>query len=249
MTTRGRTIFITLIVAAFLIGLFIIPANGIHEPPTAPATPSASYPVKAELPPMEEEEAGVHAATACATNPGNPYGYCWYSGYRWPSNWICIDSSIPGHPLGAVATLFRAIDSRLKVSAYNGAGQCKAHGFPRNRYVTFIPFTAAERAASPGACGLYFAPSYGAYNLNNSITYNRPLIKIHVSGYQRTPCGGGLEWRDVFAHELGHGYGLSHNQPRSTSILRQGHVLDAYDKYHIKMISGFYPTVTRKQIP
>jgi hypothetical protein len=31
--------------------------------------------------------------------------------------------------------------------------------------------------------------------------------------------------------------------------MRQGHVLDAYDKYYIKMISGFYPTVTRKQIP
>lgn len=250
MNNRDRNIFVALTVLALTLavgaGLAIRP-SGIHDPadqPTAPRTPAYTVDTM-PIPEPDLLSTQAEAATAGCANPGNPKGYCWYSGYRWPSRWVCIDSSIPGHPLGAVATLFRSIDSRLKVSAYHGAGQCKAHGFPSNRRVSFVPFTAADKRARPYGCGLMFAPNYGAYGAHATM----PLIKINVTGYQRTPCGGGLEWRDVFAHEFAHSYGLSHNQPRSTSIMRQGHVLDAYDKYYIKMISGLYPTVTRAQIP
>lgn len=222
-----------------VVAVLVIVAAGLFAAPTTKA-----------VPPPEYLTAGATATTkASCANEGDPYGYCWYQGWRWPSRWICIDSSIPGHPLGAVARIYRAIDPRLKVSAYNKAGQCAAHGFPRNRYVTFVPFTKADKLAMGNTCAMTLPPSYQAYDLGNSVNYNRPLIKVNLTGYQRTACGGGREWTDVFAHELGHAYGLSHAQPRVTSIMREGHSLDAYDKYRIKMTAGLYSTVTRKQIP
>jgi len=218
--------------AAFVAGSFVLGASirpsGIY-PPEPPATTQTP-------PPAVPQMSGVETATACATNPGNPKGYCWYMGWKWPATLICIDSSIPGAPLGAVANLYRAIDTRLRVAAYIGAGQCAAHGYPRNRYVTFVPFTATDRVNNPRACAFTLAPNYGAFDLTASKAYGRPLVKVNLNGYKSTMCGTGPEWTDTFAHELGHVYGLSHGQPRLTSIMRDGHVLDAYDKYYIKMI-------------
>lgn len=232
---RGLILALLFVVVAALLGSFIRP-SGIHPPPPEPTMQVVPEP--------EMMVAGVTSATttACA-NEGNRKGYCWYQGWKWPSRWICIDSSIPGHPLGAVAKMFRTIDSRLLVSAYGGAGQCKAHGFPRNRYITFVPFTAADKKANPRMCGITLAPSYGSYSLANSEYFNRPMIKINVTGYKTTPCGAS-EWTDVFAHELGHAYGLTHAQPRVSSIMRDGHSLDAYDKYYIRIIMGFYSTAS-----
>lgn len=228
-----RIFIAALLGLAVTLGLYIYPAESYEAPPP---------PASVQVPPPLHEVAGAHAATACTTNPGNPSGYCWYTGWRFPQladgrTWVCIDSSIPGAPLGGVANLFRAIDARILVSAYVGAGQCKAHGFPSNRRVTFYPFTTHDKNANPRTCGMMYPRSYGAhYGTNETL----PLIKINVTGTKTTPCGGGYEWQDVWAHEFGHAFGLEHAQPRTTSIMRQGHVLDIYDKCYIRIIHRAY---------
>lgn len=230
----GRIIGLALVLL-FILGFRAVAEH--EEPAQAPALPAS-----AQVPPAEFLTTGAEAATACTTNPGNPSGYCWYTGWRFPQladgrTWVCIDSSIPGAPLGGVANLFRAIDSRIVISAYVGAGQCKAHGFPSNRRVTFYPFTTHDKYANQRTCGMMLPRNYGAYF---GTAETLPMIKINVTGYKTTLCGGGYEWQDVFAHELGHAFGLSHAQPRTTSIMREGHVLDGYDKCYIRIIHRAY---------
>lgn len=203
--------------------------------------PSGIYPEQAPPPVPSTPILVQHKTTGAAAADATDATYAWYTGWRWPNygtgTWVCIDSSIPGAPLGAVAQDFRTIDSRLKVSAYVGAGQCAAHGFPHNRRLTFYPFTAHDKQANPRTCGMQISGNYGPYVYAPSDTWLRqlPMIKINVTGYKTTPCGAS-EWADVFKHEYGHSWGLSHAQPRVTSIMRDGHFLDAYDKYYIRMI-------------
>jgi hypothetical protein len=229
----------------YFLGISFVPQHDDYGPTPAPT-------VTVTAPPAEHLTTGAATAATSCVNDGNPYGYCWYQGWRFPTladgrTWVCIDSSIAGAPLAGVANLFRQIDSRILISAYIGAGQCKAHGFPANRRITYYAFTTHDKNANPSTCGMTLPRNYGAYADDGYL--GLPMIKVNVTGSKLTPCGGGNEWQDVWAHELGHAFGLSHAQPRVTSIMREGHTLDSYDKYYIKMIAGLYPTVTRKQIP
>jgi hypothetical protein len=231
---KNRTIIILGVAAAaaaFLAGLGIR-ESGIYPP--APGPVSTTDP-RMDLPTPEYKTSGTQAASSAST------AYAWYTGWRWPNygtgTSVCFDSSIPGAPLSAVAQDFRTIDPRLKISAYSGAGQCAAHGFPHNRRLTFAAFTTHDKAANPNVCGMTISGNYGpyAYAPNDAYLRQLPMIKINVTGTKTTPCGAS-EWTDVFKHEYGHAWGLSHSQPRVTSIMRDGHLLDAYDKYYIRMI-------------
>ncbi|MEU4396899.1 reprolysin-like metallopeptidase, partial [Kribbella sp. NPDC023855] len=56
-----------------------------------------------------------------------------------------------------------------------------------------------------------------------------------------TSCRSGAEWTDMFAHEVGHTFGLSHNQPAATSIMRDGHTADSSDRAVLKLIYANNP--------
>jgi hypothetical protein len=236
------------LVAAFVAGFMIRP-SGIHDPaewgevPLPAERGEVDNPVRPSAQPLTT---GHQAAEASCVNPGNPRGYCWYVGWKFPrynqagykpGTLVCLDSSIPGHPLAAVAADFRRIDPGIRIAVYNGAGQCKAHGYPKSRYVTFYAFTAHDKRSNPNTCGLTLSGNYGAFIDAPNDPYRKqlPMIKINVTGTKTTPCGAS-EWVDVFKHEMGHAFGLSHTQPRVTSIMRDGHSLDAYDMYYIRMI-------------
>jgi hypothetical protein len=86
-----------------------------------------------------------------------------------------------------------------------------------------------------GACAYTSASNYGYVN--------KVFIRVNTTGYQKTACGdfASGEWQDVFGHELGHALGLTHKQPKVTSIMRDGRWSSYEDKYYGKWIYGSNP--------
>lgn len=171
----------------------------------------------------------VTRAASCR-NPGNAAGYCWFEGWAFTRKTICIDSSIPGAPLDAIARAFTG-PGGLRVYVGGKAGACAARGVPASQRVSFLSMS-KNGAARYGyqVCGLTQAANYGNLTAIN--------VTVYVTGTQRTPCGGAPEWQDVFEHEFGHTLGLSHEQQYVTSIMRDGHAPDATDRAHLTQIYG-----------
>jgi hypothetical protein len=177
------------------------------------------------------EVSGV-AATPAAVQAAQPSGP-WFEGWQFERKAVCIESNIPKAPLAAVASMYRVYG--IRVSVRFALGQCAAAGFARSQVV---PFTAYK--ADNNMCGGAVAPYWpGTGFLAN------PAVHINMQPDTRQPngttryysrCRTGAEWTDEFAHELGHLFGLTHNQPAASSIERDGHTTDPYDRWRLGLI-------------
>lgn len=233
MTPRERNDLSTIValllvvVLAFLIGSFIRP-SGIYPDRRSPVTEQRT-PAPEPLVVNASVTKYVERSAACR-NPGgtNRAGYCWYEGWSFTRRTICIDSSIPGAPLAAVAKMYTGIGG-LKVVVGGKAGGCQEAGYPAGQRVSFLSMSKNTAAHwGYGVCALTSPANYG-----NLTSVN---ITVYITGPQRTPCGGQPEWTDVFAHEFGHALGISHNQPHASSIMRDGHSPDASDSAKLAQI-------------
>jgi hypothetical protein len=238
------------LIAGALLGFFVRP-SGVHDPadqPTPGPTPAATAPVGEPQPeptpgkhplwpqgkgPQHPDPvvggklASVSRQGASCVNPGNPAGWCWFEGWAFAKKGFCIESTIPGAPLATVASMFRV--NTIAVYVRFTAGGCAASGFPDSQRVVFEPYTAEDKAGGLGGACAYTAPAnYG------NLTHVH--IRVNLTGYKTTPCGGDPEWTDLFGHELGHATGLSHDQPNVSSIMRDGHWTDSADQYRLRVI-------------
>lgn len=227
--TKAVLIYSAVMLAALFIGAIIRP-SGIHDPPPAAPGTTDGYNVTPE--PLMARSAAASTAyverSVSCRNPANAAGYCWYEGWAFTRKTVCIDSSIPGAPLTEVAKLFTG-PGGIRVIVGGRAGSCAANGQVAGQRVTFVSMSKNTVARyGRNVCGLTSPANYG--NLN-SIS-----VAIYVTGAKRTPCGSGAEWLDVWAHEMGHTFGLSHKQPAASSIMRDGHWPDRSDRAKLAQI-------------
>lgn len=203
----------------------------------------------AKVPPLDEY---APVRTVPAPEPSCPAANCWKDTRKpmqadkvaswpaWAEGWqfkyadVCIESSISGAPLANIATMYRK--NGVNVYVRFSQGQCAAAGFPASQRVAFELYTAADKTGDmSGACAYTAPANYG--------DLTSVFIRVNVLSYQRTACGdlASGEWQDVFAHELGHAFGLSHNQPYVTSIMRDGHTTSATDIAYLGYIYANNP--------
>lgn len=216
---------------AALIG-FLVPAHGIHDVPKTPVEKvrPAPEPLTAPSPVRTLAATAYVERSPSCRNPGgtNQAGFCWYEGWAFTRKTVCVDSSIAGAPLAAIARDFTG-PGGLRVVAGGTAGACQKAGYSASQRVSFLSMSKNAAARYGGrVCGLTGAANYG--NLSSVD------VTVNVTGAKTTPCGAGLEWQDVFEHEFGHALGLSHKQKYVSSIMRDGHKPDATDVAHLKQI-------------
>jgi hypothetical protein len=154
----------------------------------------------------------------------------WYHGWQFQRKSVCIESNIPNAPLAAIASMYRVYG--IKVYVRFALGQCAAAGFPRSQYV---PVTAYKEDNNMCAG----APTY---HVNGYVTAASVIINMQPDTKQPdgstryySTCRSGQEWQDQFAHELGHTFGLTHDQPARSSIMRDGHTTDKYDQWRLNV--------------
>ena len=226
--TGARWFVISAIIVGVLLGFSVRP-SGVHDPAQQPGRHATPTP-EPKLSGATGASAYVERSTTCR-NPGgtNQAGYCWYEGWAFTRKTICIDSSIAGAPLGTVVSKFTGPGGLRVINGGTKAGNCAAKGYPASQRVSFVSMSKNTAARwGYGACGLTSAANYG--NLSSV------GVSIYLTGAQRTPCGAGVEWTDVFLHEFGHALGLSHRQPHVSSIMRDGHSPDASDRAKLAQI-------------
>lgn len=154
----------------------------------------------------------------------------WYEGWQFSHKSVCIDSSIAGAPLAAVAAMYTGANKGgLTVRFSATAGGCKALGYGEGQRVTFTSMSPYGQKHY-GACAVTEPDNFG--------DLTKVSIAVWVTGPRATLCGdfASGEWVDVFAHEFGHATGLSHDQPAITSVMRDGHGLDAGDRKRLNAI-------------
>lgn len=218
-------------IAGAILGL--VRPYGIHEPPPeqSPRRESVSPPVSPLLTGAHAESAYVAVKESCRTPGHGRVAYCWWEGWAFARKAICIDSSIAGAPLTSVAGQFNGIGGLRVIVGGTRVGTCAAKGYGVSQRVSFLSMSKSGAARyNYQVCGVTAPANYG--NLT------QVGVAIYVTGPQRTPCGGGAEWTDVFAHELGHALGLTHDQKAATSIMRDGHRPDASDRSNLVILYG-----------
>lgn len=182
-------------------------------------------PVEATMPTTKPHPSSSRDTAGCV-NPGNPNGICWYEGYQFYRKSICIESGIYGAPLAATAAMYRV--HGISVSVRFAYGQCATAGFPASQRVVFSYYTAADKAGNMKAACAYTAPANYGY-------LTSVYIRVNILGAYNsmdTACNNGPsdpEFLEIFAHELGHAFGLSHAQPYIDSIMRDGHTTSPQD--------------------
>lgn len=204
--------------------------------------PGTTAEAPAPVPDVRLEQAGATASTAyvkssyvavkesCRTPGHGRVAYCWFEGWSFARKTICVDSSIPGAPLAKLAQHYNGVGG-LRIVVKGKVGTCAAAGYGASQRVSFLSMSKTGAARyNYRVCGLTSPANYG------SLT--SVAVTVYVTGAQRTPCGAGVEWGDVFEHEFGHTLGLSHEQPKATSVMRDsdGHGLDANDKAELTIL-------------
>lgn len=234
---QARDLGTIIAVAIALLAVLGIRAAQHDDPPQAPRTVETT-------PDPRLEVAGASAATAyvrtpyvavkesCRTPGHGRVAYCWFEGWQFSRKTICIDSSISGAPLAALARHYTGIGGIRVVVGGTRAGACAA-GYDASQRVSFLSMSKTGAARyGYNVCGLTQAANYGALS--------SVAISVYVTGAQRTPCGAGVEWGDVFEHEFGHALGLSHEQRYASSVMRDadGRGPDATDKAELTILYG-----------
>jgi hypothetical protein len=159
-----------------------------------------------------------------------------YQGYQFAKKWVCLESNIRNAPLATVAAMYRV--QGIKVSVRFALGQCAAAGFARSQYV---PITAYQ--ADDNMCAGTPTTHANGYIVQAAIIINLQPDTKASDGSTRyySTCRSGAEWTDMFAHELGHAFGLSHEQSASTSIMRDGHTTSTADRNLLGLIYANNP--------
>lgn len=236
--TVRRMLAVTGLALGIAAGFAAHPDNTVTAPVTAgPMSPSpvidALHPTEQLATPKPVVNKSLARAVSC-TAPWNPKGWCWFEGWEFRKRSVCIETNIPGAPVVQYAAMYRV--SGLSVSARTFIGACKGAGYAVSQTIVITAYTAADLSGDlAGACAYTSSDSY--YNPN------KVFIRVHVTGYRATACGNFAsgEWVDVFGHELGHAFGLSHEQESVSSIMRDGHTTSAQDRAHLTTIYSNNP--------
>jgi len=224
---------------AVLAGLFI-PASGIGHvvPPLDEYAPTTSQPAPEPACPAlncwKDTRVAQRYATAqkAAATP-------WAEGWQFKYRDICIESNISGFPGAEVGAMYRK--NGMNVYVRFALGQCKTAGFPVAQILPFELYTAADKLGDmAGACAYTQANNYGELTGVH--------IRVNVTASRATACGdyASGEWVDVFGHEAGHAFGLSHEQPYVSSIMRDGHTTSPTDIAYLGYIYANNPHLTLK---
>lgn len=231
MTDKQLAALIGLVmVVGAALGMAIRP-SGLYNAPVGPGLVD----VHESLPPAEPLTA-THTAAAtyvavkesCRTPGHTGVAYCWWGGYAFAKKTVCVAYSVPNTPIASIVKTFTGAGG---IKVVDGHGNCGALGFTKAQSISIQPYSAADHKGNMrGACAYTQPGSYG--NLTSV------FIRVNVTGVKRTACGGEPEWTDVFNHEVGHAFGLTHEQPKVTSIMRDGHNLDTNDRSELTILYG-----------
>lgn len=222
-------ISITLLVGA-AVGGFMIRPSGIYGPPPGVSNGYDRPPADMMKPGIPRAAAASYVAVkaSCRTPGHTSVAYCWWGGYAFAKKTVCVAYSVPNTPIASIVKTFTGPGG---IRVVDGHGNCGALGFTRAQSIAIQPYTAADHKGSmAGACAYTQAGNFG----NLTSVY----IRVNITGVKRTACGGEPEWTDVFNHEVGHAFGLTHEQPKVTSIMRDGHSLDTNDRSELTILYG-----------
>ncbi|MEV5961491.1 M12 family metallo-peptidase [Kribbella sp. NPDC051952] len=213
---------------------FALPARPLRRRPAA--APASGFIKKAAMPVVAAVIAlGATMFGAVPAQAAEPSGE-WYQGYQFAQKSVCLESNIPNAPLAAVAAMYQV--NGIQVAVRSALGQCAAAGFARSQYV---PITAYQ--ADDNMCAGSPTTYDNGYIVQAAVIVNlQPDTKL-ADGSTRyySSCRNGAEWTDTFAHEVGHTFGLSHSQPYSTSMMRDGHTTDTSDRSQLGLIYANNP--------
>jgi hypothetical protein len=241
----GAVLAAIALLVAFVAGL-LIPAHGIWKVPSlddyspAPGVsngydvpdPEGSWPNPAD--PRDDAKVSARSISAAKANV-TP----WFENWQFQYRDVCIESNIAGAPLAAVGSTFRK--NGMNVYVRFSLGACALAGFPKSQTIPFQAYTGNDKLGEMrGACAYTQAANYG--------TLTGVYIRINVTAGQTTYCGdlASGEWEDVFEHEAGHAFGLSHEQPYVSSIMRDGHTTSPTDVAYLGYIYNNNPHLILK---
>lgn len=220
-------------------GLAVRPATFEHAP-----TPDGTFRLDERPAPAPLFPGGKHPEPRVAGRQAKATTTPWSEGWQFRYRSVCIESGIIGAPLANVAAMFRV--KGIEVFVRFVYGQCAAAGFDASQRLVMSYYTAADKADPDmgGACAYTQAGSYGFLT--------SVYVRVNVTGGaagKATACGNEAsgEWQDVFAHEAGHAFGLSHDQPYVTSIMRDGHWTSPTDVAYLGYLYDNNPTLLRRK--